>query len=156
MTKIKVFKPTSADVPKNQQQTAVQEKKGLFNNFYEYIQTKGTFTAGTNYVQDGTTTLYTVPAGYTFYLFSGTFQFVALAAMSNDATYKIGGSDVLRMRTPNAANTHGEMFISFAIPLRLVASKTIQIFSGAANLLTVGTYQGILIKNDLIPAQESV
>jgi len=109
----------------------------------DFIQDRGTFRSGSNFVTNGTTTLFTVEDGTVFYLIAAVIH-VAVDAVNVDsnAFMLVKGLNILRARSEGITDFTADLPLNFSIPIKMIAGERIQISSGNANLVVTGSFTG--------------
>ena len=110
-------------------------------NYYDIIS--GTLRAGSNVASDSTVTLYTVPANTVFYLTSASLQNRTTAADSGgNATLKAATLAIIDMESVDVANSTEALSINPVIPIKLIATQTIQVVSSTTGNRATGSFVG--------------
>ncbi len=113
---------------------------------WKYIVQNWTLTMNDNLANDSETTIYTVPAGKTLYVFMIYIvcQNEGALAGPSIAEIKIKGINVLSLLPGEADNGHEALSFTFPVPIKLVAGELIKIASDRANLEAHGGFVGYL------------
>jgi len=103
-------------------------------SYYEWISARGKVVNGFKSVTDSTSTLYTVPENKVFFLISISMMSVNDAAISiSNSDFEVDDVPALTIQSGKSATGVGNESISFSIPMRLEAGKTLKIRSNRAN-----------------------
>lgn len=144
MKSIKVYKATSTGKGTYQPPTSITNQNlSIYSLNSEQI-------AGQGGASSATTTLYTVPADYTFFV--TLLQIEVINANGGGLIRERGrillnGQVVIRLYTGATAESTESEALSFGIPFILHSGETIQLLSESAAGLTQGSYAGFLVKN---------
>ena len=115
---------------------------GNITSNWQQIINNGILRQGSNFVENGTTALYTCPAKRVFYIISGMLQYLTLSTIMATTILNIGGGETLVLKSAGLDNDTLAVALSLAFPIILTAGQTIQIVSTAANIRAYGSFSG--------------
>ena len=101
----------------------------------------GTLVIATNTANNVTNLIYTIPVGKVGYVVAVCLVWTTTAATVADATLLIKGTEVVRARGSNVADDHGEVPLSFPLPLKLVAGEKLEVMSGGNGITSLGAVE---------------
>jgi len=119
---------------------ALSPSKDALTNDWQWIVDNGTLKLLDGEVTNGTTTLYTVPAGKIFYMISMNLS----SKETNSSTGAVNGkaAGIVFIANVLQANDTFNYSGSFPIPIKLTAGQTIQVISYGANIYGALRVQG--------------
>ena len=116
---------------------------GAIKSDWKSIIDEGTRKIVTTAVTNGTTTMYTVPAGKIFYLIFAQLTHRVSGATANPQSYfRIAAIEFMNLQMKNADDHFFSIVGNFTIPLKLVAGETVQIVSSSGDVETKGSIAG--------------
>lgn len=119
---------------------------------WKWLVQNGVLTRNDNLANDSESTIYTVPAGKTLYVFMMYVSFQNEAALAGQGEVVLsftsgvaGKVNVFVLLPSKADNAHDVMSMTFPVPVKLNAGDLIQIASDRANLEAHGGFVGYLL-----------
>lgn len=144
---IKVYKPISQTKTSNKLDV-VPIKKDFFSGLMSY----GKRIILDNNATNGTSIIYKVPAGKTFFLTNSTLSYRNVAATTDSFVYvSVGGEAFAILFAPDTDNSADAISITFTIPLKTLANESFAVTSGTTSLAGNATITGYEISTDLLP-----
>lgn len=148
MPKEIVYKPIQEIVPR---EMMISPPK-FIPNYYEWLMENGTLIMREGFAQDTITTIYTVPANKILYLVYYSMNLISAVTTGAEGIgiFYVDGTKILRMNTA-IKNTGQSNCVSLPIPLKLIAGKSIKLYSNNILAYVRGSIFGYLVdKKDII------
>ena len=118
------------------------DSQGNITSNWQQIISNGILRQGSDWIADGTDTLYTCPANKVFYVVSGMLQFITTAAVSATTIYYLAGGETLVLKSTGIDNDHDAVGLGFAFPIILRPGETIQMHSTNAGIRAYASFSG--------------
>lgn len=114
-------------------------------DFSAWLINNGILQNNSSAAQNGSTILYTCPTGKVFYVISASLQIITSATTNASATLNLNSStNLIQLRGSNLVGVtdYFALPMSMVVPLKIEAGETIEVFSGNASVIAVGSFFG--------------
>lgn len=139
---VEVLKPVEKAV-----YSSIPEDKTLKQDLMTYILLYGSASFGFNSASNTTTTLYTVPQGYYFYITNYSLSYTDTgAAAGKIASLTVDGGVINRLYSVGAVVTPPVLSVNPATPQRIKEGQVFAVVSNDAALRAVGSVTGYLVE----------
>jgi len=109
----------------------------------KWLTTNGVLVGGDGSKNNGTLTLYTVPAGKECYVVSAAIQVrPAAVSISGICCFVLNGINVLKLTTSLIDEVQEEIAMSFSMPIKLTVGQTVAISSSDIDAYIRGSWAG--------------